>query len=35
MPERGIRFSVFTKAWKTHPIEEVGEFVSRLGADGV
>lgn len=35
MPEGGFRFSVFTKAWKIQPMEEVGEFISRLGADGV
>ena len=28
-------FSVFTKPWQTQPIEWVGEFVSRLGFQGI
>jgi len=32
---KGITFSVFTKPWKTQSIEEIGEFLSRLGFDGI
>ena len=31
----GIRFSVFTKPWKTVSLAQLGEFVSGLGFDGV
>jgi sugar phosphate isomerase/epimerase len=31
----GITFSVFTKPWKTLPLPRLGEFVRRLGFDGI
>jgi sugar phosphate isomerase/epimerase len=31
----GITFSVFTKPWKTMPIPQLGEFVHKLGFDGI
>lgn len=31
MSDGGIRFSVFTKPWKTRPLEELGRFVHELG----
>ncbi|MFH1084141.1 MAG: sugar phosphate isomerase/epimerase [Chloroflexota bacterium] len=30
-----VMFSVFTKPWQTQPIERVGDFVSRLGFQGI
>lgn len=30
-----VRFSVFTKPWKTETIEQLGEFISGLGFDGI
>jgi len=32
---QGITFSVFTKPWKTMPIPQLGEFVRKLGFDGI
>ena len=31
----GIDFTVFTKSWKTMPLDELGGFVASLGFDGV
>lgn len=35
MEEKGIRLSVFTKAWRTVPIPALARFVRELGFDGV
>jgi sugar phosphate isomerase/epimerase len=32
---QGITYSVFTKPWPTLPLPQLGEFVQRLGFDGV
>jgi sugar phosphate isomerase/epimerase len=32
---RKVRYSVFTKPWKTMPIPRLGELVSRLGFEGI
>ena len=35
MEDRKMTFSVFTKPWKTQPIDELGKFISGLGFDGI
>jgi sugar phosphate isomerase/epimerase len=35
MSENNVTFSVFTKAWKTMPIPELGKFVSGLSFQGI
>ena len=35
MSERKILFSVFTKSWKKMSVPELGEFISRLGFEGI
>jgi len=33
--DKKITFSVFTKPWKSKSIDELGEFISKLGFDGI
>jgi sugar phosphate isomerase/epimerase len=35
MSPSNIRFSVFTKPWKTMPLPDLGEHVARLGFQGI
>ncbi len=35
MADKKIRFSVFTKPWRTMPLARLGQFVSDLGFDGI